>query len=157
MTTDDLSQAVIKTLTDKGNTLATAESCTGGGIGHALTAVSGSSAVYLGGIISYANRVKEHVLHVPSETLKVHGAVSEQTARAMAEGVRSLLGADVAVSVTGIAGPASDDTKKPVGLVYIAVSTELGTFVCENHFSGDREKVRNSSIQTALKMILERI
>ena len=138
-------------------TLATAESCTGGGLGFCLTAVSGSSAVYLGGVVSYANRIKENVLHVSEEVLKMHGAVSESTAKAMAEGVRALMEADIALSITGIAGPASDDTLKPVGLVYIGLSTKNGTVIKENHFTGDREQVRAQSICTALSMILENI
>ena len=136
-------------------TRATAESCTGGGIGHVLTAVSGSSAVYLGGVISYANSVKEHRLGVPHGTLETVGAVSEETARAMVEGVCRLLGADVGIAVTGIAGPNADGTDKPVGLVYIAVRTAAGTKVTENHFSGDREAVRDQTIETALAQALE--
>ncbi len=155
MKTKKAASDVIAVLREKGLTLATAESCTGGGVGHALTSVSGSSSVYLGGVISYANTVKEQVLHVPAEILATKGAVSHETARAMAEGVRALLGADIAVSITGIAGPLSDNTKKPVGLVYIGVSTENGVSVKENHFDGDRESVRDQSICTALEMILE--
>ena len=148
---------VISAMREKGLTLATAESCTGGGVGHALTSVSGSSSVYLGGVISYANAVKEQVLKVPAEILATKGAVSYETAYAMAEGVRTLLGADIAVSITGIAGPVSDNTQKPVGLVYIGVATEQGITVKENHFAGDREKVRDQSICTVLEMILENI
>ena len=148
---------VISAMREKGLTLATAESCTGGGVGHALTAVSGSSSVYLGGVISYANAVKEQVLKVPAEVLSTKGAVSYETAHAMASGVRALLGADVAVSITGIAGPLSDNTQKPVGLVYIGVATEKGMTIREEHFDGDREAVRDQSICTALAMILEAI
>ena len=157
MTIDAISAAVIEKLRQKGKTLATAESCTGGGIGHALTGVPGSSAVFLGGVISYSNDVKEKILGVPSVVLHEHGAVSEQTARTMAEGVRNLLGSDISVSVTGIAGPASDDTKKPVGLVYIAVCNGNETVVLENHFSGSRADIRNCSIQTALQLILDHV
>ena len=144
---------LVALLREKGLTLATAESCTGGGIGHAVTAVSGSSAVYLGGVVSYANAVKNRILGVPEDVLVTYGAVSEPTARAMAEGVRALIRADVAVSVTGIAGPASDDTNKPVGLVYIGVSTASGTLVKEHHFSGNREEIRMQTIRTALEQV----
>lgn len=157
MKNSDIASEVICALKSRTMTLATAESCTGGGLGFCLTAVSGSSAVYLGGVVSYANRIKENVLHVSEEVLKMHGAVSESTAKAMAEGVRALMEADIALSITGIAGPASDDTLKPVGLVYIGLSTKNGTVIKENHFTGDREQVRAQSICTALSMILENI
>ena len=152
---NDAAKRLIDALKADGRTLATAESCTGGGIGHALTAVSGSSAVYLGGVISYANSVKEQLLGVPHETLSTVGAVSEETARAMADGVCRLLNADVGIAVTGIAGPNADGTDKPVGLVYIAVCSGGHTVVTENHFSGDREAVRNRTIETALALALE--
>lgn len=148
---------LIKTLKSRGLKLATAESCTGGGIGQALTSVSGSSAVYLGGVISYDNSVKELLLGVPHEILLTVGAVSEETAVAMAKGVRKLLRADLAVSVTGIAGPNADGTNKPVGLVYVAVASESQTIVSENHFSGDREAVREQTIVKALQMVLQMI
>ena len=148
---------LIKTLKSRGMKLATAESCTGGGIGQALTSVSGSSAVYLGGVISYDNSVKELLLGVPREILMTVGAVSEETAVAMAKGVRNLLHADLAVAVTGIAGPNADGTNKPVGLVYVAVVSESQTVVSENHFSGDREAVREQTIVKALQMVLQMI
>ena len=152
MRIEELAKRLLLQLNSRGMTLATAESCTGGGIGHVLTAIPGSSAVYLGGVISYANSVKEQVLGVPQEVLAKVGAVSEETARAMAEGICRLLGADLGIAVTGIAGPAADGTDKPVGLVYIAVSTADSTRVTENHFSGDREAVRNQTIQAALDL-----
>lgn len=152
MRIEELAKRLLSQLNSRGMTLATAESCTGGGIGHVLTAIPGSSAVYLGGVISYANSVKEQVLGVPQEVLATVGAVSEETARAMAEGICRLLGADLGIAVTGIAGPAADGTDKPVGLVYIAVSTADSTRVTENHFSGDREAVRNQTIQAALDL-----
>ena len=154
---NDLAQRLIGKLKERDLTLATAESCTGGGIGHVLTSVSGSSAVYLGGVISYANSVKENVLGVPAQVLATVGAVSEETATAMAEGVCRVTGADMGIAVTGIAGPNSDGTKKPVGLVYIAVCAGGETKVTENHFSGDRETVRNRTIETALSLAAERV
>jgi nicotinamide-nucleotide amidase len=139
----------------QGKTLATAESLTGGGIGAALTAISGSSAVYKGGVISYTNEVKHHILGVKTETLDQFGAVSAQTAAQMAAGVRNLLNADVAVSVTGLAGPGGDDYGNPVGTVFIGCSDADRLVTREFHFSGDRESVRNQTIQAALNLVLE--
>ena len=139
----------------KGKTLVTAESLTGGGIGAALTAVSGSSAVYKGGIISYTNEVKHQLLGVPADTLEQFGAVSEPVARAMAEGARKVLKADVAVSVTGLAGPGGDDYGNPVGTVFIGYSDENGTVAKHCLFTGDRESIRNQTIETALQLILD--
>lgn len=151
----ETARKLVEILKARGKTLATAESCTGGGIGHAITAVSGSSAIYLGGVISYANSVKEQVLGVPHEILASVGAVSEETAKAMAEGVCRVTGADIGIAVTGIAGPNADGTGKPVGLVYIAVCKNGHVTVTENHFSGDREAVRNQTIQAALLLAEE--
>ena len=139
----------------QGKTLVTAESLTGGGIGAALTAVSGSSSVYKGGIISYTNEVKHHILGVKTETLDQFGAVSAQTAAEMAAGVRQRLDADVAVSVTGLAGPGGDDYGNLVGTVFIGYCDEYCLLTKECHFSGDRESVRNQTIQAALNLVLE--
>lgn len=139
----------------QGRTLATAESCTGGGIGTALTSVSGSSAVYLGGIISYTNQVKRDLLGVPEAILEEYGAVSSPVAKAMAAGVREKLGSDIAVSVTGLAGPGGDDYGNPVGTVYIGYSDENTTFARHFRFEGGREDVRNQAIDAALDLILE--
>ena len=138
-----------------GKTLVTAESCTGGGIGAALTAIPGSSAVYKGGVICYTNWVKEHVLGVPAELLREFGAVSAPVAQAMAEGARKLLQADLAVSVTGLAGPGGDDYGNPVGTVFIGCSNNLRTVSRGYHFSGDRETVRQAAISAALNLVLE--
>lgn len=152
-----IAEKLIETLKEKQLTLATAESCTGGGIGYTLTGVSGSSAVYMGGIISYANIVKEQLLGVPEDTLKQHGAVSKETALAMAKGVRAQIGADLAVSVTGIAGPKSDDTNKPVGLVYICADNGTKCHTKEERFRGNRDEVRSQTINSALSLVLELI
>lgn len=136
-------------------TLATVESCTGGGIGAALTAISGSSKVYKGGIISYSNDVKTNLLGVPKDTLKNHGAVSEQTAIAMAEGARKTLSTDLAISVTGIAGPTGGTTGKPVGTVWIGLAHK-GRVTHAEHFifaDGGRESVRMDTIVQALKLL----
>ena len=139
----------------KGKTLVTAESLTGGGIGAALTAVSGSSAVYKGGVISYTDWVKETVLGVSHETLEVHGAVSLQTAEEMAVGARKLLHADVAVSVTGLAGPGGDAYGNPVGTVCIGFSNAQESFAVKRHFEGSREEVRSQTIRAALELVLD--
>ena len=125
-----------------GKTLVTAESCTGGGIGAALTGVPGSSEVYKGGIISYSNEIKNKVLGVNTDLLEICGAVSEPVAKVMAEGARMLLRADVAVSVTGLAGPGGDEYGNPVGTVYIGYSSEAEIAVRKYHFAGDRERIR---------------
>jgi len=148
-----LSSDVLKALA--GKTLATAESCTGGGIGAALTAISGSSAVYKGGIISYTNWVKENLLGVPAEILNKCGAVSGPVAQAMAEGARKRLQADVAVSVTGLAGPGGDEHGNPIGTVFIGYTDDEKSYAKEFHFVGDRETVRTQAVCTALQMILE--
>jgi len=139
----------------QGKALVTAESCTGGGIGAALTSVSGSSAVYKGGIISYTNWVKQHVLGVDGELLEREGAVSAPVAKAMAEGARRVLEADIAVSVTGLAGPGGDDYGNPVGRVCIGYCDGAVAEVREFTFSGDREAVRAQAVEEALKLILE--
>ena len=138
----------------KGKTLVTAESLTGGGIGAALTAIPGSSEVYKGGIICYTNWVKQNILSVPAEILDTHGAVSEPTARAMAEGVRHLLKADIAVSVTGLAGPGGDEFGNPVGTVCIGYQDEQRALTKRFLFSGTREEVRNQTIEAALNLVL---
>lgn len=137
-----------------GKTLATAESLTGGGIGAALTGVPGSSAVYKGGVISYTNAVKASVLGVPGPILDTFGAVSAETAGAMVSGVRKLLNADIAVSVTGLAGPSGDEFGSPVGTVFIGYEDDAGRTVEKHLFSGDREEVRRQTIVAALKLIL---
>lgn len=139
----------------QGKTLVTAESLTGGGIGAALTAVPGASAVYKGGVISYTDQVKREVLWVPAEILEKHGAVSRKTAAFMASGVRKLLNADVAVSVTGLAGPAGDEFGHAVGTVFIGYEDARKAIVKECHFTGDRKAVRQQTIYAALSLILE--
>lgn len=149
----DLASQVIGCL--QGKTLVTAESLTGGGIGHTLTGVSGSSAVYKGGVISYTNAVKNRILGVPADVLEQFGAVSEPVAGAMAEGARNLLEADIAVSVTGLAGPGGDEYGNPVGTVFIGYSDAHRSCVKHCLFSGSREEVREQTVEAALKLILE--
>ncbi len=150
-------EKLVSVLKEKALTISTAESCTGGGIGHAVTAVSGSSSVYAGGVISYTNEVKEKVLGVPAEILEQYGAVSSQTAKAMAEGVRNLLHTDFGVSVTGLAGPNGDGSGKPVGLVYIGVSDKTSADVHEFVFKGDRQSVRAQAVDAAIELLLNAI
>ena len=148
-----LCSEVLKRL--EGKTLVTAESLTGGGIGNALTAVPGASAVYQGGVISYVNEVKNQVLGVPQEILDRYGAVSPWTAGAMASGVRKLLKADYAVSVTGLAGPTGDEFGNPVGTVYIGFESNAKALVKRCLFKGSREEIRSQTIRAALELILE--
>ena len=152
-----LEEQVVKTLNEKGLVLATAESCTGGLIAKRITDVSGSSSVFNCGIVSYSNEIKEKVLGVQHKTLETYGAVSEQTVREMVKGVLRISGADIAVSVSGIAGPNSDNTQKPVGLIFLAVSDGRKTQVKQlnNTFTENiRENNRKSASDEALKMIL---
>jgi PncC family amidohydrolase len=144
-------------LRQRGATLVSAESCTGGLIGHLVTNISGSSYYYLGGVLAYADSVKQHVLGVRPETLDTEGAVSESTAVQMAHGVRSLLDADYGLSVTGIAGPTGATPGKPVGLTYIAL-VGPGVERCERHvWGGDRAANKMSSARRALQMLMEHL
>ena len=146
--TSDVLQAL------EGKTLATAESCTGGMIGELLTAVPGSSAVYKGGIISYTNEIKRNLLGVDETLLETEGAVSAPVAKAMAEGARRALNADVAVSVTGLAGPAGDDCGNPVGLIYIGYADDKCSEVISCLFEGNRDEIRTQAAEAALALIL---
>ncbi len=138
-----------------GKRLATAESLTGGGIGSALTSVAGASAVYAGGVISYTNEVKHRVLGVSEQTLQAVGAVSAPVAEAMALGVKTLMDADAAVSVTGLAGPGGDDYGHSVGTVFIGYADAKTCLSREFHFPGDRQQIREQTIEAALALILE--
>ncbi len=138
-----------------GKTLATAESLTGGGIGAALTAISGASKVYKGGVISYCDEIKHGVLGVPMEYLQTCGAVSAPVAEAMAIGARKLLQTDIAISVTGLAGPDGDDFGHEVGTVFIGYADSKTVLVKECHFSGTREDIRTQTVAAALFLVLE--
>ena len=140
-----------------GLTLATAESCTGGLVGHVITEQPGSSAYYLGGVVAYADRTKAGLLDVPEATLAAHGAVSAQVAAAMAEGVLRRCGADLAVAVTGIAGPEGGSEAKPVGLTYVAIAGVAGTEVRRHLWHGDRVANKVESAEAALRLALERL
>ena len=144
---------LVELLKARGLTCATAESCTGGGVGSAITAVPGSSAVFAGGVISYSNEVKRDVLGVSAEALERYGAVSPQVAEQMADGARRLLRTDLAVSLTGIAGPDGGSDEKPVGLVWFGLSTRDGTRTEKAIFRGDRAQVRAQAVVHALGML----
>lgn len=146
---------IFDTLSERGRTLAVAESCTGGGLGAALTAVPGSSNVFVGGVIAYANSVKVDLLGVSLSVLETRGAVSSETAAAMVTGVRRATGADWGVAITGIAGPGGGDPGRPVGTVWICASgPAVESTRCERHlFTGDRERIRSSSVRAALELL----
>jgi nicotinamide-nucleotide amidase len=138
---------------DQGLSLATAESCTGGMVAERLTSVPGSSRVFLGGVVAYADEVKAGELDVPQELLERYGAVSAEVAEAMAAGARGRIGADVAVSVTGIAGPGGGSEEKPVGLVYLQAESPSGSRSVDFVFPGDREGIRKRAAVTALHLL----
>lgn len=140
---------------ERGLTVATAESCTGGLVAHLITEVPGSSAYFLGGIVSYSDAVKSAELGVPAEVLAAHGAVSAQTAIAMAEGVRTRIHTDLGVGVTGVAGPDGGSAAKPVGLVYVAVAGQGAPVVQRYLWAHDREGNKRASAEAALRMLCE--
>ncbi len=150
-----LAEDVGRLLRSKGLTVSVAESCTGGRLGDMLTDVPGSSDYFLGGVISYSNDAKVGLLGVSPKTLKAKGAVSEEVAIQMAAGVRTKLGADIGIGVTGIAGPAGGTPMKPVGLVYIAVSSRRSLECSRNLFRGSRSSIKDQSVRRALKMLRE--
>ena len=150
---ETLEQVIVGRLAERNLTLATAESCTGGLIGSRITDVSGSSETYLVGFVTYSNQAKKELLGVDEQLLIEYGAVSEQVARAMAEGARRVSGADIAISVTGIAGPTGGTAAKPVGLVYMALAAADGTIAFEHRFSGSRMDIKQRASQAALNML----
>ncbi len=141
----------------RGVRIATAESCTGGLVAHLITEVSGSSAYFAGGLVTYANHAKTTLADVSAEVLDAHGAVSAQVARAMADGARRRLGVDVAVAVTGVAGPDGGTAAKPVGLTYVAVADDTGDDVRRFQWSDDRSGNKRASAEAALSLVLERL
>jgi PncC family amidohydrolase len=159
MEDDRLEARVGAVLLGRGWTVCAAESCTGGLVMHRLTNVAGSSAYVLGGVVSYSNEAKKALLGVREETLVVYGAVSEETAAEMARGALQIFPANVAVSITGIAGPGGGTPQKPVGLTYIGLGVREGegvTISVQRHvWSGDREAIKAASADAALRLILE--
>lgn len=156
-----LAQAVVDDLSAAGRAVATAESCTGGWVAKCITDIPGSSAVFGYGVVCYSNGAKESILGVHNATLEAHGAVSERAVEEMADGVLHLSGADIAVAVSGVAGPGGGTDDKPVGTVWFAWAVRDGTdaLIDTNclHFSGDRELVRELTVAHALQGILERL
>ncbi len=140
---------------EKKLTLAVAESCTGGGLGALLTSVPGASQVFKGGLICYADEIKRLLLNVSDELLKSEGAVSKACAEAMARGARMLFDTDLAVAVTGIAGPSGATATKPVGLVYLCAVTADAVLTSGVKFEGDRETVRKQAMDEALRLLLK--
>lgn len=142
----------------RGQTISTAESCTGGLVLHRLTNVPGSSAWVMGGVVAYDNSVKQGLLNVRETTLLRHGAVSEETAREMALGARRLLGTDLAISITGIAGPGGGTAEKPVGLTWMALALPDGRLLSERHVhDGDRLEIKRASADAALAMVIRNL
>jgi PncC family amidohydrolase len=137
--------------------VATVESCTGGLVGHLITDVPGSSTYFIGGFVTYSDELKRETVGVPHDVLAAHGAVSAQVAMAMASGGRARTGADLAVSVTGIAGPDGGSPAKPVGLTYVAVADAVGVAVRRHLWTGDRSENKRRSAAAALDLLLERI
>lgn len=154
---ETLDELVHKTLIERGKTLATAESCTGGNIARLLTAQAGASAYFKGGIIAYSNEVKESALGVKHSTLQAHGAVSEETVREMVEGVRERLGADYAIATTGIAGPTGGTPEKPVGTVWVAVCSKDETVTQLMHYGDRRQQTIDRTTNQAYSMLMKLI
>lgn len=150
---DSLEVVVGKLLVQREMTLAVAESCTGGLVGHRITNVPGSSAYYEGSITAYSYNIKELILHVQHDTLYRYGAVSEQTAREMAVGVRGAFQADIGLAVTGVAGPGGGTSEKPVGLVYVALAALDGEWVERCMWDGDRLENKEQSAEAVLDLL----
>ncbi len=146
---------VLEWCSRRGWSLSVAESCTGGLVGGCLTAIPGSSAVFVGGVIAYSNAVKENLLGVPPEVLHSKGAVSEETALAMARGVAKIFGSECGISVTGVAGPSGGTGEKPVGTVWFGAVSPGHELSRLGHFGGTRDHIREKSVQAALELILE--
>lgn len=149
-----LSTSVGKVLLERDYTISTAESCTGGLLSHVLTGISGSSAYFIGGVVAYSNVIKARMLGVQGVTLEKYGAVSQQTAQEMAEGVRKQFQTDIGLSTTGIAGPTGGTATKPVGLVWIGISTPENMWTYECHFNGGRLQVMENTVVECLTRLL---
>jgi PncC family amidohydrolase len=155
--TRDAAAHLAAVLRERGWTISTAESCTGGAIAYRITDLPGASTYYIGSIIAYHNRIKEALLDVPAEILARHGAVSIETANRMATACRARFDTDVAISVTGIAGPGGGTAEKPVGLVFVSVATNAGVRSHTLRLSGDRDAVRQQTVAAALRLAAEAV
>jgi len=149
-----LEERLGKLLREHGKTISVAESCTGGLISHRITNIPGSSDYYEGGVVSYSNKSKTDILHVSPITLKKLGAVSYQTAKEMAKGIRQIYGTDLGIATTGIAGPGGGSPKKPVGLVYICLSIQDKTICRRFTFKGSRREIKTKSSEAALRIVI---
>jgi nicotinamide-nucleotide amidase len=154
---DSLEQIVSYYLQMRHATLSVAESCTGGLVAERLTSVSGSSRYFIGGAVVYSNALKTDFADVPTDLIDVYGAVSEQVARALAEGIRNRCGTTLGLGITGVAGPTGGTAEKPVGLVFHALASESGTEVIKRNFPGDRARVRWFASQHALDMVRRKL
>ena len=152
---DELASRVIEIFREKGLSLALAESCTGGMIAETITNVAGASDIFYGSAVTYVNSAKEHILGVAREMLEKHGAVSSECAEEMACGARRVYGADVAMSVTGIAGPGGGSEAKPVGTVWFGLATKDGAETFRRRFDGDRAAVRRQTVEEVLRRLAE--
>ncbi|WP_300263304.1 CinA family protein [uncultured Cloacibacillus sp.] len=152
---DELASRVIEIFREKGLSLALAESCTGGMIAETITNVAGASDIFYGSAVTYVNSAKEHILGVARETLEKHGAVSSECAEEMACGARSVYGADVAMSVTGIAGPGGGSEAKPVGTVWFGLAAKDDAETFRRRFDGDRAAVRRQTVEEVLRRLAE--
>ena len=150
-----LSSLIGSAMLNHGYTISTAESCTGGLLSHVLTGISGSSDYFMGGVVAYSNVIKEQVLGVQAKTLQAYGAVSEQTAREMAVGIRVKFGTDIGLSTTGVAGPTGGTLDKPVGLVWMGISISGKTDAFECHFAGGRLEIMRSTVIEILTYLLD--
>jgi PncC family amidohydrolase len=148
-----LSRQIGNLLRKRGLSLSTAESCTGGLIGHLLTNVPGSSDYYLGGVVAYANDAKMRLLYLPPGLLAQYGAVSRETVLEMARGIRQFLGADLGLSVSGVAGPGGGTVEKPVGTVWVGLASPEGAWARLYHFSGNRQQNKTFSAEAALNLL----
>ena len=157
MTDFDFAARLVAVCKQKTLTLGTAESCTGGGVAEAITAVAGSSSAFTGGFVTYTNELKMALLGVSSEVIDTETEVSHACAKAMAEGARKRLGTTYALSTTGYAGPGGGTKEKPVGLVYISVASPETTVVTKNLFTGNREEVRLQTVAKALSLLTNEI
>ena len=151
-----MAKQVVTIFIEKGLTLSTAESCTGGGVAAAITTIPGSSQMFKGAVVAYSNEIKSDVLNVDSVLLDKFGAVSEETVLAMARGVRKLMKTDVSISTSGIAGPTGATQGKPIGLVYFSVSDDLGSEFDKMVFEGSRKNVQKGSVLFVLCLLIDK-
>lgn len=152
-----ISETIGKLLAQRNATVATAESCTGGGIAHSITAIAGSSAYFKGSIVAYANEVKQNLLQVSPQIIEIHGAVSRECVESMSENCRKIFGTTYSIATSGIAGPSGGSAEKPIGTVWIALTTPQQTISQKHFFTGNRIDVVQQSVIAALRMLLSEL